>query len=140
VNQSDGPKIPAAAKTRIISYPIIAAILFAGLTMACSRSDADIFPDVDAMLCVPKPQPPLLKSAEAVCFATYVDGVADSLRAAQQQANYDGWMAKARRGQDFNGWEVRIQSRKRFPVFICKISFTEDGNLMYQGLPCGFNK
>ena len=141
MNQQNEPTF-LATKTKMLKWRwIVTAVILGGLAMSCSNSNADTFPDVDSMLCVPKPKPPISTSADAICFAAYVDGVADSLRAAQQESRYiNGWMVKARRGKDFNGWEVHIHSKGMLPPYVCTLSFTENGSLMNEGTLCGYKK
>lgn len=131
-----------ATKVKMINWRwIVTTVILGGIAISCSNSNANTFPNVDAMLCVQKPTPPILTSADAICFAAYVDGIADSLRAAQQQAKYDGWTVKVRRGQDFNGWEVRIYSKgKILPAYECTLSFTENGSLANREQLCGYKK
>lgn len=141
MNQPNEPTF-LAKKTKILKWRlIITAVILGGIAISCSNSNANTFPNVDAMLCVPKPEPPILTSADAVCFAAHVDDIADSLRAAQQQAKYDGWSIKVRRVKSFNGWEVRIHSMgKILPAYICTLSFTESGCIVQPGPLCGYKK
>jgi hypothetical protein len=127
---------------KMINWRWIAiTITIVGLAISCSNSNVNTFPNVDAMLCEQKPTPPILTSAEAICFAAYIDGIADSLRAAQKQAKYSGWTVKVQRGQDFKGWEVRIHSKgKILPAYECKLSFTENGTLTNGEPLCGYKK
>lgn len=116
-------------------------IVFLSLTMSCFNSNDNNFQNVDEMLCLPKPKPPISSSEEAICFAAYINGVAESLRSAQQQAKYDGWTVKVCRGEDFNGWKVDIHSKgKILPSYVCKLSFTENGELLNQEPQCGYKK
>lgn len=133
----EGSSMKAAIKATLA---IIVAILVSWLVTFYLRSNVENFSDADAMLCLPKPQPPILTRIDAICYAVHEGDVADALRTVEQENKYlNGWMAKADPGEDFNGWVVRIKSRKSLPVFTCTISFTGDGDFTHQAR-CGFNK
>lgn len=142
MNQSNEPTILVTNMTRLRCHCTgWAIILGALLAMSCTRVNSNTFPDVDSILCVPKPKPPITTSEDAICFAAHVDGIADSLRSAQKQAKYDGWTAEARRSQDFNGWEVRIRSMgKILPSYVCTLSFTENGSMANHESICSYIK
>ena len=78
-----------------IKYWHILAILSLALFSYCSNQPE--YPSVDAILCQPKPEPPILTSVSAICFAMHFEGIADSMRKAQKQASYTGWNASAAR-------------------------------------------
>lgn len=107
---------------------VLLSILF--IVVSCSQVRVDTVPDVDALLCNPKPKPPFTTSADAACFAAYVNGVANSLRIAQQQANYDGWIIDVQHLQDGREWKIRIRSTGKLPAFACTVVFTELGTLV----------
>jgi len=117
------------------------AAIFCWLALSCANANSVDFPDVESILCVPPPKPPISTNSDAICFAAHVDGVADSLRSAQKQAKYDGWISEARRSQEFNGWEVTLRSTgKILPSYVCKLFFTENGRLVNVAPICGYTK
>lgn len=130
------------ATTKFLKWSlIIIAVMLGGVDISCANSNVDTFPNVDAMLYSPKPEPPILTSADAISFAAHLDNIADSLRAAQQQAKYHGWSIKVRRVKSFNGWDVRIHSMgKILPAYICTISFTVSGRIVQPGPLCVYKK
>lgn len=120
---------------------IIEIIILTIVFISCITTNSRNFPNVEGMLCSPKPTIPILTEADAICFAVYVDSVADVLRAAQIQARYEGWTVTVHRKEDFKGWEVLIHSKGRIlPAYICKLSFTESGSLLDSCPQCGYKK
>ena len=120
---------------------IILSIIFVGIIMSCAKAESLYFSDVEAMLILPKSEPPIITDADAINFAVHVNGVADSLLSAQKQANYQGWTVTAHRAQGFNGWKVLIHSKgKILPAYTCALSFTETGSLVTSGALCAYQK
>lgn len=134
--------IETLVKNYLIIFLVLLIIIicsFYGIVVATKNYSS--FPSAEAILCVPTPKSPITTSADAICFAAHVNGIADSLQTAQKQAKYEGWRAEARRRQDFNGWEVRIRSMgKIFPSYVCKVLFTDNGSLMNREPICGYSK
>lgn len=116
-------------------------LILAGGSVSCFNSNSNTFLNVDAMLCEQKPKPPISNSADAICSALYVDGVADSLRIAQQRSKYEGWTVNVLQGSDFIGWDIRIRSYgKILPTYECSLLLNENGSLRNKELLCRYKK
>lgn len=89
----------------------------------------------------PVPTPPILTPEAAIEFAKSIESVANSLRSAQQQANYEGWIYEAKHKENVHIWEVSIRSKgKIIPSYRCLVLVTEDGKLVGSEPECGFAK
>lgn len=141
MNQTDRSTIFATSTRAPRCRSALQAVILGLMTVSCTNANSTAFPDVESILCVPSPKPPITTSADAICFAAYVNGAADSLRSAQKQAKYDGWIADGRRGQDFDGWVVHIRSTGTIlPSYVCTLSFSENGSFVSKEPMCHYNK
>jgi hypothetical protein len=111
---------------------------------SCSKASISTFPDVNSLLCKPKPNPPILTAEDAICFAAYIENVQVFLSAAQKTARYSGWKVIMRNEPIDSAWKVQIRSiGKILPSYSCVLSFNELGGPINSETPivqCGYNK
>ncbi len=114
------------------------------LVTACGESKSRTVFDVNSLLCVPRPVPPILNTSQAICFAAYLDNVSKVLLKAQHIAGYKRWKVIAYHDQDDDFWTVQIRSTGNiFPGYRCTLIFTEKGEPKKPNIPmvqCGYNK
>lgn len=113
-------------------------------SLACTSLESQIFPSAEAMVCAPRPRPPIRLSSEAICFAAHIEGLISSLKQAQQQSSYAGWEIVAKQHESNKVWELQIRSSGRIaPAYLCQVSFSESGSVVYRGpqpFNCGYQK
>jgi hypothetical protein len=114
---------------------IISAVIGGGMYSAQPQlpTGASTSPsrELQSLLSVPKPTPPIRTEIDAVHSAVHVKGVAASLRNAQKQASYKGWVANAERNPGDGAWDVHIRSTGTIlPSYSCRVSFTDLGQLI----------
>jgi hypothetical protein len=111
---------------------------------SCSKASVSTFPDVNSLLCEPKPNPPILAAEDAICFAAYIENVQVFLSTAQKTARYGGWKVIVQNEQIDGTWKVQIHSTgKILPSYSCILSFNEMGGPISSVIPlvqCGYNK
>ncbi|NOR72009.1 MAG: hypothetical protein GQ532_20390 [Methylomarinum sp.] len=117
---------------------------FGFLFTSCVESNVKTYPDVNSLLCKPRPIPPILTNSEAICFAAYIDKVKNLLLNAQHSAGYEGWKVIPHREEMGRSWKVQVRSTgKIFPSYRCTLSFTEKGESISPNIPivqCGYKK
>lgn len=130
--------------TRFIKYKCWIIFSFGLLVSACGEPKSRTVPDVDSLLCEPRPKPPILNTSQAICFAAYLNNVSNVLLKAQHMAGYKGWKVIAYRDQEDEFWTVHFRSAgKTFPGYLCTLIFTEKGIAIKPDISmiqCGYNK